>query len=62
MTVLWVAEGTPDTAVVIEGIGYNTGTKPKKKTRWELLTLPNTSPLMEEPFVKYFVLKVEEGK
>ena len=59
---LQVAEGTPDTAVVIEGTGNKTGTKPQKKTRWEPLTLPNTSPLMEEPFVKYFVLKVGEGK
>ena len=24
--------------------------------------MPNKSPLMEEPFVKYFALKVEEGK
>ena len=59
---LRVAKGTPDIAVVIEGTGNKTGTKPKMKTRLEPLTLPNTSPLMEEPFVKYFMLKVEEGK
>ena len=59
---LRVAKGTPDTAVVIDEAGNKTGTKPKKKTRWEPLTLPNTSPSMEEPFVKYFMLKVEEGK
>ena len=59
---LRVAKGTPDTAVVIEETGNKTGTKPKKKTRWEPLTLPNTSPLMEEPFVKYFMLKVEGKK
>ena len=47
---------------MIEGTGNKTGSKPKKKTMWEPLTLHNTSPLMEEPFVKYFVLKVEEGK
>ena len=35
---LRVAEGSPDTAVVIEGTGNKTGTKPKKKTRWEPLT------------------------
>ena len=57
-----VAGGTPDAAVVIEGTGNKTETKPKRKTRWEPSTLPSTSPLMEEPFVKYFVLKLEEGK
>ena len=56
-----MAEGTPDTTV-IEGTGNKTGTKPKRKTRLVPLTLPNTSPLMEERFVKHFVLKEEEGK
>ena len=52
---LRVAKGTPDTAVVIERTGSKTGTKPKRKTRWVPLTCPNTSPLMEEPFVKFCV-------
>ena len=59
---MWVAGGTPDATVVIEGTGNKTGTKSKRKTRWEPSTLPNKSPLLEEPFVKYFVLKVEGKK
>ena len=36
--------------------------KPRRKTRWEPIDPSIKSSLTVEPFVKYFVLRVEEGK
>ena len=36
--------------------------KPRRKTRWEPIGPSFGSSLTVEPFVKYFVLRVEEGK